>query len=71
MIAAVEAVVHLATLYAACGLVFAVPFVAVGIHRVDPLAAGSGVAFRLIILPGVAALWPLLLARWVRGKASS
>lgn len=45
--------------YAAIGLWFGI----VGIQRVDPLVKGSSVGFRLIILPGVVALWPLLLRR--------
>lgn len=54
--------------YAALGLLFAVPFVARGITRLDPGAHGAGWGFRLIVLPGVIALWPLLLSRWVRGE---
>lgn len=46
--------------YASLGSVFAAWFLARGVGRVDPAAAGSGVWFRLIILPGVVALWPVL-----------
>jgi len=53
--------------YAAIGLVFAGGFISVGINRVDPVARGSGLAFRLMVLPGSVALWPMLLSRWVRG----
>jgi hypothetical protein len=67
MTALAEAIVTAFTAYLGAGLVFAVLFVAFGVHRVDEQAKGSGAGFRLIILPGVAALWPLLLARWVRG----
>ena len=52
-------------LYASIGLLFAIAFVSTGIHGVDPASHGSGLAFRLIILPGVAAFWPLLLSRWI------
>jgi hypothetical protein len=55
--------------YAGAGLLFAIAFLTVGISQVDPDSKGSGVGFRLIILPGVAALWPVLLTRWV-GKGS-
>jgi hypothetical protein len=54
--------------YTALGLLFAALFVARGIERVDPGARGSGWGFRLIVLPGVGALWPLLLGRWLRGE---
>jgi hypothetical protein len=53
--------------YAALGLLFAVCFVAGGARRVDSQAVGAGWGFRLLILPGVAALWPLLLRRWIAG----
>ena len=54
--------------YAAMGLLFAGAFLTVGISRVDPVSKRSGIGFRLIILPGVAALWPMLLTRWIRGS---
>jgi hypothetical protein len=53
-------------LYGLAGAVFAIAFVTAGIHRVDPLARHAPVSFRLIVIPGVAAFWPLLLARWIR-----
>jgi len=53
--------------YAALGAVFGLTFVTAGVQRIDPNAKGSGLIFRLLILPGAAAFWPLLLRRWVRG----
>lgn len=53
-------------IYAALGAAFAILFLTKGIHRVDPNARGSTLGFHLIVLPGVAALWPLLLGRWIR-----
>ncbi len=53
--------------YLAIGAVFALAFVTVGVQRIDRAAAGSPWSFRLLILPGAAALWPVLLVRWVRG----
>lgn len=55
------------TVYAVIGLVFAVVFVARGAGKVDPAAAGSPLGFKLLVLPGVAAVWPLLALRWLRG----
>ena len=52
--------------YGAAGLPFAVAFVTVGIGRIDHAARGAPLGFRLIILPASVALWPLLLAKWVR-----
>jgi len=54
-------------IYASLGLVFAVPFVFFGLQRLDSEAQGSGVGFRLLILPGIAVFWPLFLYRWRRG----
>jgi hypothetical protein len=53
-------------LYGLAGAVFAAVFVTAGIDRVDPVAQHAPVSFRLIVIPGVAALWPLLLVRWIR-----
>lgn len=60
-----NSLVHLSYVYAAAGLLFALCFVAIGISRVDHEAEGSSLGFRLIILPGVIAFWPLLAIRWV------
>ena len=54
--------------YAGLGLLFAVAFVIRGVARIDPQAEGGSWGFRLAILPGVAALWPLLARRWARGQ---
>lgn len=55
--------------YAGVGLVFGVAFALFGARRLDPAAAEGTWGFRALLVPGAAALWPLLLARWVRGNA--
>lgn len=55
-----------AGLYLAAGLLFATAFVSSGVQRVDPAARGAGLGFRLLIFPGVVALWPWLAIRWWR-----
>lgn len=55
------------SVYAICGLLFAAPFVLVGVNRIDPHAAHSSWGFRLLIIPGTVAFWPLLLSRWMKG----
>jgi hypothetical protein len=62
-----KAFIYILALYAGFGLAFAVPFVWLGVRRVDSEAQGAGVGFRLLILPGVAAFWPMFLYRWRRG----
>ena len=64
-----KAIVYTLAVYASLGLVFAVPFVSLGVQRLDSEALGSGIGFRLLILPGVAAFWPMFLYRWRRGIA--
>jgi vacuolar-type H+-ATPase subunit I/STV1 len=53
--------------YAALGFLFAVAFVSFGVTRMDPEARGTKLGFRLLIMPGVMAFWPLLLQRWIGG----
>jgi hypothetical protein len=55
-------------IYVVFGLLFAVAFVARGANRIDPQAVGGSWGFRLAILPGVVALWPLLARRWASGQ---
>jgi hypothetical protein len=59
--------VQAAGAYVALGAAFAVAFLWRGVERVDPSARGSSRGFRLIVLPGVIALWPLLARRWLSG----
>lgn len=53
--------------YLCCGLVFAIPFALVGVKKIDPHAAQGSWGFRLLIIPGTMAFWPLLLRRWAAG----
>lgn len=64
-----KAIVYALAVYASLGLAFAVPFVWLGVQRLDSEAEGSGIGFRLLILPGVAAFWPMFLHRWRGGVA--
>jgi len=51
--------------YALLGVVFAAAFHWRGLAAVDSGAAAHGTrGFRVVITPGVVALWPLLLVRW-------
>jgi len=68
---AAEWFVNLLTVYAGIGAAFGIAFVLAGVQRIDSGAKGAGPGFRLMILPGVAALWPALLLRWIRHRAVS
>lgn len=54
------------TAYCASGVVFGTYFVTYGVNRLDPAARSAGWGFRLLILPGVIALWPWLFWRSCR-----
>ena len=54
-------------IYFLCGLLFAVPFVLGGVKKIDSHADAGSWGFRLLIIPGVTAFWPLLLRRWMKG----
>lgn len=51
-------------LYLAAGVLCALPLQRWGLARIDPAAHASGWGFRILITPGLATFWPLLLWRW-------
>ena len=56
--------VNLVKIYLAIGALIALLFLVIGIDRVDRAAHGA-YAFRPLLFPGVAVLWPLVLWRWL------
>lgn len=58
-----EALVFLLEAYAGFGVLVAAIFLLFGIDRVEPSARGS-YAFRVLLIPGVIGIWPLILWRW-------
>jgi hypothetical protein len=63
-VAMARIVVDALGLYLGLGLAFAVAFHLRGIPRVDAQAARGSLGFRVLVTPGVVALWPLLARRW-------
>jgi hypothetical protein len=59
-----------AGIYLLCGLAFAIPFVFVGVRKIDPHAAHGSWGFRALIIPGTMFLWPLLARRWLSGAGA-
>jgi len=59
----------LIALYAAAGLCTAVAFVSLGITHALPAPMSFTLGARLILIPGAAALWPYILARWLRARS--
>lgn len=57
--------------YLAAGFVFALPFAFGGAVRMDRAVKGAGFFFRLLIVPGAALLWPLMLLLWIAGAGAN
>lgn len=52
--------------YLGLGLVVAVPMAWRGVDRLDPAAAVGSLGFRVLAIPGLMALWPMVLTRWFK-----
>lgn len=53
-------------IYATSGIIFGVYFIFRGVGLIDPAARDTSFGFKLVIWPGVAALWPILLFRLIK-----
>jgi hypothetical protein len=60
------AILGLAAIYLAAGVLVAAGFVTCGIASAMPHAGTVTIGARIMILPGAAVLWPWVLARWAR-----
>ncbi len=68
MMAMAELILSITGVYAVCGLLVGLPFVLFGAERIDPTVHGAPRIFRFIILPGAAALWPIVLVKWLSAR---
>jgi len=62
----VEVLLIIAAIYLALGVLFVIPFLMKGLNKIDEGANGSTIGFKIIIIPGVIVLWPMLLSKWVK-----
>jgi hypothetical protein len=65
-----EVILFLGLAYVLAGLAVGVPFVLRGVDRVDEAARGAPIGFRMLILPGTVALWPLMVKKWMQAPRS-
>jgi hypothetical protein len=65
-----EVILLISLSYLLGGLAVAVPFVLRGVDSVDETARGASIGFRLLILPGTVALWPLMATKWIKAPRS-
>jgi len=70
-VALAETVLTIAGGYFAVGALVALLFLAFGLRRVDVVAADGSLRFKLLIAPGVIALWPIVLVLWLAGRKES
>jgi len=62
----VEILLIIAAIYLVLGVLFVIPFLMKGLNKVDEGANGSTIGFKIIIIPGVIVLWPVLLSKWMK-----
>jgi hypothetical protein len=55
--------------YALLGILVALCMMLGGLKRIDTNAARAPLQAKLLITPGMIALWPLVLRRWLGAKA--
>lgn len=58
---------YAAALYAVLGLAVGAAFVLFGVTRVQPQPVSAGA--RVLLFPAAAALWPYILARWLKAPS--
>jgi len=56
--------------YGALGVLVAIPMAFRGVNRLDPAAAEGTWGFRLLTIPGMMVLWPLVAVRWLKAGRS-
>ena len=66
----VEILLMIVAVYLLVGVLFVIPFLIKGLNKVDEGAHGSTIGFKIIIIPGVIVLWPVLLSKWMRKPPS-
>lgn len=63
-----ELAVQIFMIYLLVGVIFSIAFVFRGAQVVDHGAKGVSVWFKLLLIPGAIALWPVLLVKWFKAN---
>jgi hypothetical protein len=66
----VQVILIIVLIYLLLGMLFVIPFLVKGLTKVDEGAHGGSIGFKIIIIPGVIAFWPMLLNKWMRANAT-
>ena len=59
-----EIIINFVSTWGSIGLVVAIIFLSIGIDRIDEDARDAYV-FRILLIPGIILIWPMVLLRWV------
>lgn len=62
----IELILLVLGIYLLLGLIFGLFFLVKGIHKIDETASDASLGFKLIILPGITLLWPIMFFKWSR-----
>jgi len=52
--------------YAGVGLIVAIAFALAGAATIDHAVRDSPKSFRILLMPGALALWPVVVTKWIR-----
>jgi len=64
----INIILLISAIYLLIGILFSIIFLSIGIKVMDEGAHGTGIGFKLIILPGCIIFWPVLLRKWINEK---
>jgi len=67
---AAEAILTGLSIWGIIGALIALVFLTIGIDRIDEDAQGAYV-FRVLLIPGILVIWPLVLWRWYRYETNA
>jgi hypothetical protein len=63
-------ITYAALAYLGIGVAFAIAFALRGAQAIDSCAVGSHWGFRVLVIPGAAALWPIMLRKWIGARST-
>ena len=61
----IQIILIIVLIYLLAGVLFVIPFLLKGIVKVDEVAHGGSIGFKLIIIPGIIVFWTVLLKKWL------
>lgn len=64
----IQLLVYAVLIYLIIGVLFSFFFYHKGMSKIDEIATGSTIGFKLIAFPGIVVFWPFLLGKWLKQK---